>query len=180
MAKLLPALAGIALLLVMFLPWFGPSEALERSFDEARQITEQFGGPPVVMPDVDQNAWEAFGLVDFVLAAAAVSGIALTAARLMAAPPVSRLRASALATAVGIVATALVLYRVVDPVEDSGREPGLFLGLVASAGVAYGGWLALRDEERRVGARPRELNRSAARRSGGRSLRRARSRSSSD
>jgi hypothetical protein len=180
MAKLLPALAGIALLVVMFLPWFGPSEALERSFDEARQITEQFGGPPVVMPDVDQSAWEAFGVVDLALAAAALSGLGLTAVRLMAAPPVSPLRASALATAVGIVATALVLYRVVDPVQGSGREPGLFLGLLASAGVAYGGWLALRDEERQVAGRPSELNRSTARRSRGRFARRARSRSSSD
>jgi hypothetical protein len=179
MAKLLPALAGIALLGVMFLPWFGPSEALEGSFEEAREIREQFGGPPVVMPDVDQSAWEAFEVVKFVLVAAALSGVGVAATRAMAAPPISPLAASAVATGIGILATALVLYRVVNPVADSGREVGLFLGLLASAGVAYGGWLALREEEGGRAGRGPGLNRSAARRSRARSARRARSRSSS-
>jgi hypothetical protein len=131
----------------MFLPWFGPSEALERSFDEARRIQEQFGGPEVPIPDVEQNAWEAFGVVEYLLVLTALAGIGLAAMRLFARPPVSALAASTVAFGLGVLSTAIVLYRVVDPIDDSGREAGLFLGLLAAGGIALGGWLTLRDAE---------------------------------
>jgi hypothetical protein len=131
----------------MFLPWFGPSGALERSFEEARQIQEQFGGPEVPIPDVEENAWEAFGFVDYILALTAAAGIGLALLSLSARPAIPPFASSAIVTMLGILSTALVLYRVVDPVDDSAREIGLFLGLVAAGGVALGGWIALRDAE---------------------------------
>jgi hypothetical protein len=136
----------------MFLPWFGPSEALERSFDEAQRIQEQFGGPEVPIPDVEENAWEAFAVVKFVLLLAALAGLALGAMQVSGWWPVSPLGASAVVTGLGIASTALALYRVVNPVADSAREAGVFFGLLAAAGVALGGWLALRDAE---ASRPR-------------------------
>jgi hypothetical protein len=138
----------------MFLPWFGPSEALERSFDEARRIQEQFGGPEVPIPDVEQNAWEAFGVVKYILVLTALAGVGLAALRLVARPPVSALAASTVAFGLGVLSTALVLYRVVDPIEDSAREAGLFLGLLAAGGIALGGWLTLRDAEASRGPGP--------------------------
>ena len=54
--------------------------------------------------------------------------------------------ASAITAGLGILGTLFVLYRVIDPVEDLSREYGLFLGLVAVAGIAFGGWLAMQEE----------------------------------
>jgi hypothetical protein len=166
----------------MFLPWFGPSGALEQSFDEARQIQEQFGGPEVPIPDVEENAWQAFGLADYLLALTALGGVALGAARLSRSSPVSPMTAGAVVTGLGIASAAYVLYRVVDPVADSAREVGLFLGLLAAGGVALGGWLALRDAEAsRPRRRPRPpVSPGADRRGRGRPGRPSRSRSSSD
>jgi hypothetical protein len=160
----------------MFLPWFGASEALEQSFDEARQIQEQFGGPVVPIPDVEQNAWEAFGFIKYVLVLTAAGGIALAVLRLPARPPVSPLSAGAVVTGLGIASVALILYRVIDPVDDSAREVGLFLGLLAACGVAIGAWSALRDAEL---ARGGGLSPAAGPRARERRARPSRSRSSS-
>lgn len=131
----------------MFLSWFGPSEAVEQSFDEARQIQEQFGSPEVPLPDVEENAWEAFGFGKYLLLVTAAAGVALGAMTLTRVSPVSPITAGAVVAGLGIASTAFVLYRVVDPVADSAREAGLFLGLIAASGIALGGWFALRDAE---------------------------------
>ena len=47
----------------------------------------------------------------------------------------------------GYLTTLLVLYRLIDPpVEGLDRAYGVFLGLIASAGIAYGGWRAMEEE----------------------------------
>jgi hypothetical protein len=151
-ALLLPALAGAALIAVMFaLDWFGAAETVERGFAEAREIQEQFGGPEVSIPDVSENAWEAFGIVvRLILIAAGLAGVALTLVRMSGDPPVSRFAAAAVTTGLGTLATAVVLYHLVNPPDDASREIGVFAGLLAAGGVAVGGWIALEDEEQRV------------------------------
>ena len=180
----IPAIAGIALIAAIFvLPWFGASDALEQSFSEAEQIRQQFGGPEVVMPDTDANAWEALDVGRFILLVAGLAAVALTVVRLGARPAISKLRFAALATALGSLATALVLYRLVNPPQDSSREVGVFVGLVAAGTVALSAWRAMRDEEaiahpRRVrgdGVSPPSAPPARAR-----SATRTRSRSSSD
>ena len=39
-----------------------------------------------------------------------------------------------------------VVYRVIEPVDDATRKYGLFLGLIAVAGIALGGWVAMQEE----------------------------------
>ena len=176
-ALLLPAAAGVALIAAIFaLDWFGPGETVARGFEEAREIQEQFGGPEVIIPDVSENAWDALGLIKLVLLAAGLCGVALSLVRMSADPPVSRLAAAAVATGTGTLATAIVLYHLVNPPGDASREIGVFVGLVAAGGVAVGGWIALEDEE----ARGSSSSPPSARRARGRSARRTRSRSSSD
>jgi len=180
----IPAIAGIALIAAIFvLPWFGASDALEQSFSEAEQIRQQFGGPEVVMPDTDANAWEALDLGRFVLLAAGLAAVVLTVVRMGDRPAISKLRYAALATALGSLATALVLYRLVNPPQDSSRAAGVFVGLIAAAVVGLSAWRALRDEE--AIAHPRRprgdgLSPPAAPPARARSATRTRSRSSSD
>ena len=46
-----------------------------------------------------------------------------------------------------MLSTVLVLYRIIDPPADcAAREFGVFLGLIAAAAVAFGGWLAMQEE----------------------------------
>jgi hypothetical protein len=180
----IPAIAGIALIAAMFLlTWFGASDTLEQSFSEAEQIRQQFGGPEVVMPDTDASAWEALDFGRFVLLAAGLAAVSLTIVRLGDRPAISKLRFAALATALGSLATALVLYRLVNPPQDSSRAVGVFVGLIAAAAVALSAWRAMRDEEaiahprrqRGDGVSPRAAPPARAR-----SATRTRSRSSSD
>ena len=152
-ATLLPALAGVALIAAMFaLDWFGPGESVSRGFEEAREIQEQFGGPDVIVPDVSQTGWDALGVVSkLVLAAAGLCGVALTLARMASRPPVSRFAAAAATTGLGTLATAVVVYHLVNPPGEMSREAGVFAGLVAAGAVAVGGWIALEEEETRRG-----------------------------
>jgi hypothetical protein len=181
---LLAAAGGVALLAAMFLlPWFGASEVVERGFDEAREIQQQFGGPAVVIPDVSDNAWQAFGIADVLLALAAAIGAGLALVALAPRPPVSRLAAAAAITGLGVLATAVVLYHLVNPPGDQSREIGVFVGLAASGALALGGWMALNDAE--SGAVGRSVPRPGvsppdARRGRARSATRMRSPSSSD
>lgn len=179
-------LAGVGLLAAMFLlSWFGPSAVIESGFEEAEQIQEQFGGRDVLKPDLEENAWRALGVGRFILLAAALSAIALSFVRSAQTASFTRLRAAALSTALGVAAMAVVLYRLVDTPDDSSREIGAFVGLVAASAVTLTAWFALKDEELRAGRgrggdRRAPISSPDAPPARGRSATRRRSRSSSD
>ena len=54
------------------------------------------------------------------------------------------------------MAVVLILFRIISPPDfgasdfgvdlDVGRSIGVFLGLIAAGGVAYGGWVAMQEE----------------------------------
>jgi hypothetical protein len=112
------ACAGGALLLVaLFLPWFG-----------------------------DADAWQAFDVVDVILLIAALAGIGVAGFAAANAKTDAPISSAALTVPIGAVATLLVLYRLIDPVAGLAREVGLYLGLLAAAGITYGSWRSIRDE----------------------------------
>jgi multidrug transporter EmrE-like cation transporter len=91
-------------------------------------------------------AWESFDFIDIVLLLAVIAGIGLAvlaAAQSSVQLPVA---ASAITAGLGILGTLLVLYRVIEPPSEASRKVGLFLGLIAVAGIALGGWLAMQEE----------------------------------
>jgi hypothetical protein len=134
--------SGIALLLIMFIfDWFS------------------YGTGPI---SVGGNAWDTMELIRFILLLAAFSGIAvavMSASESTYQPPVA---ASSVAAGLGILSVVLVLFRIISPPDfgasgfgvdlDVGRSIGVFLGLIASAGVAYGGWAAMQEEGTSFGA----------------------------
>jgi multidrug transporter EmrE-like cation transporter len=131
--ELIAGVSGVALFIIMFLTWFELPEV-------TAQAVEQLGG------DTSESAWTAFDFIDLVLLLAAVAGVGLTvlaAAQSNVQLPVA---ASAITAGLGIFATLLVLYRVLDPPSDLDRAYGLYLGLLASAGIAVGGWMAMQEE----------------------------------
>jgi hypothetical protein len=68
-------------------------------------------------------------------------------------PPISM---NAIVAALGGLAVLLILYRIIDPPGGGGDfsgvevdvtlKLGIFLGLLAAAGIAYGGYSAMREE----------------------------------
>jgi hypothetical protein len=143
-ADLLAGIAGVVLLISMFLPWFGPGSELEQAIERANEITREAGGEPQPSPDVTDNAWQAFSFVDIVLALAALAGIrAGIAAVARQTGGRATIGATAVTAGLGAIAALLVLYRVINPIGEAGREYGIFIGFFAALGVAVGGWMAL-------------------------------------
>jgi hypothetical protein len=138
----LAAACGLALLLSLFLPWYGAPRA---SSVEGSYLVEH--------PGHGVSAWGALGLADLVLALAglAVAAIAALAVR----RPDVRLPVPAgpVTAALGGLTTLLALARVIDPPGALSLRPGALIGLAAAAGIAYGGWRMLESE----GARASEI-----------------------
>jgi len=138
--ELLAGVAGVALFIIMFLSWFNASSL------EAPAGVIQFD--PGDVPGVDDSfsAWQAFDFIDIVLFLAVIAAVGLmvlSAAQASVNLPVA---ASAITAGLGILATVFVLYRVIDPPAELDRSYGVFLGLIASTGIAIGGWLAMQEE----------------------------------
>jgi hypothetical protein len=121
----LAALSGLALLVSLFLPWYGADA------------------------EATASAWESLAATDVLLAFVAASGVLLaivTAAQRVPAVPVALSALVALAGGIGVL---LVLYRAVDlPGGASGREWAIWLGLAGAIGIVAGSLIAMRDEVR--------------------------------
>jgi hypothetical protein len=109
---------GVTLLVALFVPWF----------EEA-------------------DAWEAFSVLDLLLATVAAAAIALPVIAAANAKTDAPIAATALTTLGGVIASVLVLYRVLDPIDGASRRFGLYLALVASLGIAVAAWRAMADEQ---------------------------------
>ena len=143
--NVIAALSGLLLVLVMFMSWFDLSSVGGRDFSAAAYRAGL---------DTTENAWQAFQFIDVVLFLAALAAIA--AAVISAGDNSARapFPPEALAFGLGVLSTLLILYRILNPVLDAGRKLGLFLGFLASAGIAVGSWMAM-QETSAVGARRR-------------------------
>ena len=125
--------SGIALLLIMFiLNWFTLDAGIA---------------------DAGLNAFQSFGFIDLVLLLAAAAGIALAVVSANETKVNLPVSLSAIAAGLGALGAVLVLFRILSPPDaglgdlvDVGRGIGVFLGLIAVGGVAYGGFVAMQEE----------------------------------
>jgi hypothetical protein len=129
--ELIAAVGGVALLGVMFLEWY-----------------ELQGSAGV--RSIGLTAWEAFGLTDIVLALAALAAIALAVVTALRRSPALPVVASVVTSTLGIIATVLLLYRILNqPGPNAFVEVklGAFIGFVCTLALAAGAWRSMRDEE---------------------------------
>ena len=158
------AVAALALLIIMFLPWFGLSEesattqgeefqegaSVEELEEAGAEIQETFADVDEDATSVDFSAFESFGFIDIILLLAIAVAIGLAVARATARNVDLPVAASALTAGLGILAAVLILYRIIDPPSVSfleyDREFGVFLGLLAALGIAFGGWRSMQQE----------------------------------
>jgi hypothetical protein len=137
------AVSAILLFVFMFFDWFGVKVTGVPGF--SGDVTGSGGG----------SAWDALDVIPIFLMLAIVVALGVAAIRLTDAdlePPVSL---NTIVAVVGGLAVLLILYRIVFPPEfgsfggvtvDATLKFGIFLGLIAAAGIAYGGWSAMREE----------------------------------
>jgi Protein of unknown function (DUF2510) len=136
--EMIAAGAGIVLIISLFLEWY----------------TVDIKGFTGDLPTV--TGWRALGFIDILLFLIGVIAIAVAVLRAMNVMP-RNLPASTgfIVLALGGLAVLLVLYRILSipdegagnlPGVDVGRGFGVFIALIAAAGVALGGWLTWNEE----------------------------------
>jgi hypothetical protein len=154
--QMIAAVAAIVLFIVMFLSWYsveGLSDETQEQAEAAIELAEEQGieVPEGAQDAVDDagsiSAWDAFDLIKIVMLLTIAAAIALAVMTAMGSAVNLPVAMSAIVAGLGILTTLLVLYRVIDPpAEGLDRSYGVFLGLIASAGIAYGGWRAMEEE----------------------------------
>jgi hypothetical protein len=134
--------SAVLLFIFMFFDWFGVEISGE-------------GGSVSFGSGAGGNAWNALDFIPIVLVIAIVVALVNVFLRLSDSdyePPVSMNVAVAV---LGGLSALLVLFRIVDPPGfgsyggvsvDATLEFGIFLGLIAAAGIAYGGYRGMQEE----------------------------------
>lgn len=101
------------------------------------------------------NAWQAFGVIDVLLLLAAAAGIALAVTGLGSASR-APIPVGFAAASLGLLASTLILFKIIEPpaldatmigqavdvfgVDGTDVKLGSYLGLIAAAGITWGGW----------------------------------------
>ncbi len=136
------AVSAILLFVFMFFEWFGVKVSGVSGFSGT--VAGEGG-----------SAWDALDVIPIFLMLAIVVAIGVAVIRLTDAdlePPVSL---NAIVAALGGFAVLLILYRIISPPDfgsfggvtvEATLKFGIFLGLIAAAGIAYGGYSAMREE----------------------------------
>lgn len=142
MGEKIAAASGVLLFVFMFFDWYGVE-------------VSGVGGFTGAISGAGGSAWDALDVIPIFLMLAIVVAIGVAIVRLTDAdlePPVSM---NAIVAALGGLAVLLILYRIVDKpgggdfggvAVDLTLKIGIFLALIAAAGIAYGGWSAMREE----------------------------------
>jgi hypothetical protein len=122
LGELVGAASGLGLLVASFLPFYSEFE-------------------------VNVTAWQAFSIIDLVMAAAGIAALSVGAVVLLRLSVSYPIAGSAVTTGVGALALVLIAYRIIDPPGngDVEREIGAWLSLVAAAGITLGGYFGMQD-----------------------------------
>jgi hypothetical protein len=146
----LAAVSGVALLVSLFLPWYGTGR--QQGSVCIVNYADTIAGGTVACGDV--TGWESLTAIDVLLAFVAASGVLLAIVTATQAVPAVPIALSALISLFGSLGVILVLVRALDlPDWAGGREWGLWLGLAGAVGIVAGALLSMREEIRPGAAR---------------------------
>lgn len=121
--------SGVMLLVALFLPWYE-----------------------------DLTAWEAFTVLDLILALLALAALSVPIVTSGHRVPALPLALQSLTALFGLLCLPLVLFRVLNlPGDAHGREWGLWIALAAVIGIVAGALVAMRDERRSPAGRHTDL-----------------------
>src|SRR4051812_47987912 len=134
--------SAILLFIFMFFDWFSAEVSVS-------------SGAFVGSASAGGSAWDALEVIPIFLMLAIIAAVAVAVVRLTDADFEPSISLNAVVTALGALAVILVLYRIIDPPGggsiagvsvDISPAVGIFLGLIAAAGIAYGGYRAMQEE----------------------------------
>jgi hypothetical protein len=136
--------SGILLILFMFIfKWFG----LKVGGDVGT-----FG----ISVEGSENAWGSYGFIDIVLFITALAAIGLAVLAASESEMGLPVAASAVVAGLGVLSVVLVIISIISPPDlgadlsgtgiEHTRKIGVWLGLIAAAGVAVGGYMAMQEE----------------------------------
>jgi len=136
---LLAGLGGIALLVVMFFPWY--------RFIEGPQV----GTFSVSANDTTQSAWEAFSVLLVPLVLLAALGIAELATSLFQRTQAYPIAATVFTAVVGVITSIATVIRLINPPGDNlfaTRLWGVWVGTALVLAITGGAWWSMRDADR--------------------------------
>src|SRR4051812_37942200 len=141
LGDIVAAVGGLVLFLSLFLNWYKVSVDVA-GFNQS----EGFSG------------WTALSFIDILLFIIALVVVAVAVARMANAFPRLPISPGLLVLALGVLATLLVLFRIIDIPGDAsgfesaqvnvdlGRSIGIFIALIAALAIAAGGWMTWNEE----------------------------------
>ena len=161
-ADVLAGIGGVVLLASLWLDWYGIDVgALIRGANPAGDgvlsVLNTFSTPEL-------TGWQAFSVVDILLALAALLAIGVPVTSALAHSPAKPVAFALLATVAGALAVLLVLYRIVDQPGSNALvtvKAGAWIGLTGAILAFVGSWLALADDST-PGATPPQVPRRPA------------------
>jgi hypothetical protein len=134
--------SAILLFIFMFFEWFGV------------EVTG-VGGFSGSVPGGGGNAWDALDFIPIILLITIIAALVMAGLRLADSayePPVPM---STIVTVLGMVSVVLIVFRIIFPPSfgdfggvsvDATLSLGIFLGLIAAGGIAYGGYSTMKEE----------------------------------
>jgi hypothetical protein len=135
--ELVAGAGGILLLVALWLPWYAVDLPLPVPAAVARHARS--------LPEL--TAWDAFAIVDVLLAAFALLALALALVTAVARGPAKPVALAVVTAGAAPIATLLVLVRLAfHPSAHELLRYGAWVGLVAVLLAGGGAWLALKDE----------------------------------
>jgi hypothetical protein len=143
---MIAGVSGVLLFIFMFFAWFGAPGVNDELIEQAQEAADALGVEGPEEADTTANAWESFDIIDLLLLLAVIVSVGLAAITLSGASVSLPVAGSALTAGIGALAVVLILYRILDPPSDADREIGVFLGLLAAAGITYGGYEGMQEE----------------------------------
>ena len=134
--QMIAAVGAVVLLVAMFLPWIGVS---------GPSIPAGITVPSGVDTSSSENIWKGSTLDVYLLITVIVAALPALLALTDSAEEFSFV--SAATFLLGVVAVILIIaFLTVDFPDGADRKFGAFIGLVAAAAIAYGGFRAMQEE----------------------------------
>ena len=135
----LAALGGVLLVVSLFLPWYS---------------VKLPSGAPAAGRDL--TGWQAFSVIDILLALAGLVGIGLAVTVVTRRTPAVPVAFAVVGSVIGVLAVLLVLVRILDqpgPNQFLDVAVGAWIALAGALGLTAGAWRSISDERNR-GVRP--------------------------
>jgi hypothetical protein len=134
--------SAILLFIFMFFDWFGVE-------------VSGVGGFSGSVPGGGGSAWDALEFIPIILVITIIAALIMAGLRLADSPYEPSVPMSTIVTVLGVISVLLVLFRIIDPPTfasyggvsvDATLSVGIFLGLIAAGGIAYGGYSTMKEE----------------------------------